>query len=183
MARLPYLNKEDLKPEDQEILNRNINLYRIMAHSPKAQRVQSAMGRYIRFESTLDPRLRELAIVQIGYLTRSEYEYAHHVKIAQDFGVTPDEIRAVADETAGKSSNLDPFTRVVLRSAREMAEKGELSAANFSALKERLSNEHLVDLIMTISFYCGIVRFLSAMQIDNEPEYKKYLEQFPLPLK
>ena len=34
MARLPYLNKEDLKPEDREILNRNINLYRIMAHSP-----------------------------------------------------------------------------------------------------------------------------------------------------
>ena len=181
MARLPYLNKEDLAPADQEILNRNINLYRVMAHSPKAQRVQSAMGRYIRFDSKLDPRLRELAILQVGYLARAPYEWAHHVKIAQEFGVTKDEIRGVMEETAGRTANLDPFVKVVLRSAREIAQEGNLSDANFADLKAKLSNEHLVDLIMTISFYCGIVRFLAAMQVDNEPEYLKYLEEFPLP--
>ena len=181
MARLPYLDKEDLAPKDQEILTRNINLYRLMAHSPDAQRRQSALGRYIRFESKLDPRLRELAIVQVGYMTRTVYEYTHHVKIAQEFGVTPEEIRAVAAETEGKTTSLDPLARAVLRAAREMVAKGDLSDDNFAPLEAALSKEHLVDLIMTISFYCGVVRFLAAMRIDNEPEYDKYLQEFPFP--
>ena len=33
MARLPYLDKEDLKPEDQELLARGINLQKILVHS------------------------------------------------------------------------------------------------------------------------------------------------------
>lgn len=183
MARFPYLSKEDLAPENQELLARNINLYRAMAHSPNALRRQSALGRYIRFESKLDPRLRELAILQVGYLTRTVYEYTHHVKIAQEFGVSREDIHAVAAETEGKSTHLDPLARTVLRAAREMAENIDLSDKTFAALKAALSNEHLIDLLMTISFYCGIVRFLSAIRIDNEPEYNKVLDEFPLPAK
>ncbi len=181
MARFPYLDKQDLAPENQDLLARDINLYRAMAHSPNALRRQQALGRYIRFESKLDPRLRELAILQIGYLTRTVYEYTHHVKIAQEFGVSPEDIRAVAAETEGRSTHLDPLARAVLRAAREMAEKVDLSDETFAALKAELSNEHLIDLLMTISFYCGIVRFLSAIRIDNEPEYNKVLQEFPLP--
>jgi len=181
MARLPYLDQDDLAPENRELLNRNINLYRAMAHSPNALRRQQALGRYIRFESKLDPRLRELAILQLGYLTRTVYEYTHHVKIAQEFGVSREDIHAVTAETEGKTTHLDPLARTVLRAAREMAQDIDLSDETFAALKAELSNEHLVDLLMTISFYCGIVRFLSAMRIDNEPEYNKVLDEFPLP--
>jgi alkylhydroperoxidase family enzyme len=183
MARFPYLNKEDLAPENQDLLTRNINLYRAMAHSPNALRRQQALGRYIRFESKLEPRLRELAILQVGYLARSAYEYAHHVKIAQEFGVPVADIRAVNDETAGKTTHLDPLARTVLRAAREMAEKVDLSDETFAALKAELSSEHLIDLLMTIAFYCGIVRFLSAARIENEPDYAKVLDEFPLPAK
>jgi alkylhydroperoxidase family enzyme len=182
MARFPYLNREDLAPENQDVLARNINLYRIMAHSPEAQRRQSALGRYIRFDSKVEPRLRELAILQVGYLARSEYEYAHHVKIALDFGVKPEEIRAINDETAGRASTLDPLTKAVLRAAREMF-AGDLSDAAFAPLESALGREALVDLLMTISFYCGVVRLLNAFRIENEPEYLKYLEEFPLPPK
>ena len=38
MARLPYLDKADLLPEHQDLLARNLNLYRVLAHSPRAAR-------------------------------------------------------------------------------------------------------------------------------------------------
>ena len=38
MARLPYLDKSDLLPEHQDLLARNLNLYRVLAHSPRAAR-------------------------------------------------------------------------------------------------------------------------------------------------
>ncbi len=180
MARLPYLNPSDLAPENRDLLKRNINLYRVMAHNPDAQRAQSAVGSYIRFKTKLDPRLRELAILQVGYVARSAYEWSHHAKIAQDFGVTKKDIHAVAEETAGGDTHLEPLAKMVLRAAREMATTGELSDSNFAALKAALPNEQMIDLIMSISFYCGIVRLLAAFRIDVEPEYQPYLEEFPL---
>ena len=105
MARLPYLDKSDLAPEHQDLLARNINLFRAMAHSPHGARAFSGLGQYIRFKSRLDPRLRELAILQVGYLTRSVYEYTHHIKIGREFGVSDEDIRAIAAETAGRPTS------------------------------------------------------------------------------
>jgi alkylhydroperoxidase family enzyme len=71
MARLPYLDRADLKPEHHDLLARNINLYRALVHSPDGARAFSALGHFIRHTSRLDPRLREMAILQVGYLARS----------------------------------------------------------------------------------------------------------------
>ena len=64
MARLPYLDRSDLLPEHQDLLARNLNLYRVLAHSPRAARSLNTLARFIRDGSRLDPRLRELAILQ-----------------------------------------------------------------------------------------------------------------------
>jgi alkylhydroperoxidase family enzyme len=137
------------------------------------------MGQYIRFDSPLNPRLREMAILQIGYVTRSVYEYTHHIKISRDFGVSDDDIRAIADETNGKESGLDALTRAVLRAAREMTQNLAASDETFAALKTQLDNESLTDLVLIISFYNAVVRFLATMAIDNEPEYQVLLAEFP----
>ena len=106
MARVPYLQKSDLAPEDQALLDRNINLHRALVHSPGGARNFSRLGGYIRHKSTLDPRLRELAILQVGYLARSAYEYSHHIKIGREFGVTDADIRGMIDDTEGRQSRL-----------------------------------------------------------------------------
>src|SRR5258708_15871753 len=100
MPRLPYLDKPALAAENQDLLSRDINLYRLLAHSPNGLRSFSGLGKFIRHQSRLDPRLRELAILQVGYLTRSPYEYSHHIKIGRDFGVSDDDVRALVEETA-----------------------------------------------------------------------------------
>jgi alkylhydroperoxidase family enzyme len=179
MARLPYLNASDLAPEHQHLLKRNINLLRLMSHSPKGATAFHTMGQYIRFDSPLNPRLREMAILQIGYMTRSVYEYTHHIKISRDFGVSDDDIRAIAAETAGRASGLDALTRDVLRAAREMTTQLAASDATFAALREQLDTESLTDLVLIISFYNAVIRFLATMEIDNEPEYQALLADFP----
>ncbi len=181
MARLPYLDKEDLAPEDQDIMRRNINLDRILAHSPEGARSFTRLGRFIRHDSRLDPRLREMAILQVGYVTRSPYEYSHHVEIGRGFGVSDDDIRAIAAETAGRDSELEPLARAVLRAAREMTDGLAVSHETFAALRQGLDEECLTDLILTIAFYNAVVRFLATMEINVEAEYLHYLDEFPLP--
>lgn len=181
MARVPYLDKHDLPPEYQELLNRSINVTRALVHSPKAARKFGALGNYIRHGSTLDSRLSEMAIIQVGYLTRSPYEYSHHVKIGMDMGVSAGDIRAIAAETAGKPSSLDALSSAVIRAAREMTTDLTISDATFALLLDELGTERLIDLILAIATYNGVVRILGALQIDVEADYLTYLEQFPLP--
>ena len=181
MARLKYLDKSDLAEKDQDLLARNINLFRALVHSPNAARAFSGLGGFIRHKSKADPRLRELAILQVGWLAKSPYEWSHHVKIGYDFGVTDDDIQALIDDTAGKPTKLDETTRLVLKLAREMTLDGGGSEATFTALGTKMSSELLLDLTMTIAFYNAVVRMLATLQIDVEPDYMPYLEKYPLP--
>jgi alkylhydroperoxidase family enzyme len=181
MARLPYLEADQVAPEYRDMLKRNTNLHKLLVNSPDMARAFSGIGGYIRFESPLDPRLRELAILQIGWLEKSEYEFTHHVKIGREFGVTDADIVALMDETAGQPSTLEPLARAILKGAREMARELSMSEATFSEIRQALSDKEMVDLVLTIAFYCAVVRVLATMKIDNEPHYKEVLQQYPIP--
>lgn len=180
MARFSYLNKEDVAPEHRDHM-RDINLTRLMFHHPELARLSGEHAMYIRNKSKLDPRLREMAILQVGYCARSPYEYSHHVKIGLDFAVSEADIRAIADETEGRPTTLEPLAKAVLKAARELAEEITLSDATFAVLQQHLDTPRLLELFDAICSYCGTVRLLAALKIDVEPDYAVYLEKFPLP--
>lgn len=182
MAHLPYLDRSDLAAEDQDLLARNINLYRQLAHSPGGARAFQGLGHYIRHgNSALDPRLREMAILQVGWVARSSYEWSHHIKIGHDFGVTDDDIRALIADTAGETTTLTELERLVLRAARQSTLDGSVSPEVFTALRPRLGASGLMDLVIILGFYAGVVRVLASLQMDVEEEYMPYLRAFPLP--
>jgi alkylhydroperoxidase family enzyme len=181
MARLPYLEADQVAPEYRDMLKRNTNLHKLLVNSPDMARAFNGVGGFIRFKSKLDPRLRELAILQVGWMEKSEYEFTHHVKIGKEFGVTDADIEGLMAETAGKPSALEPLVKAILKGAREMVRELAMSEATFAEIKEELSNEHMTDLVLTIAFYCAVVRVLATMKIDNEPYYKEVLQQYPIP--
>lgn len=181
MARVPYLDLNDLAEADRDLLKRPISLHRALVNSPNAARAFGGLGQYIRYGSKLDARLRELAILQVGWLAKSPYEWSHHVKIGYDFGVTDADIQALIDDTAGKATALDALTLTVLKGAREIANDGGMSDATFASLQASLGNEQVIDLTLTTAFYCAVVRVLATLQIDVEPGYMPYLERWPLP--
>jgi len=181
MARVPYLTADDLADEDKDLLKRGITLHRALVNSPNAARAFGGLGQFIRFKSRLDPRLREMAILQVGWVTRAPYEWSHHIKIGMGFGVTKDDIRAIIADTEGRPTALRALDRLVLRAAREVVAGPGIAEATVEALKAHLDNELLVDLTVVIAFYCAVVRLLSSLAIDVEPEYQPYLDEFPLP--
>jgi alkylhydroperoxidase family enzyme len=179
MARVPYIDNNELPEQYRNQLSSDANVTRALSNSPPLAFLSGSMARYIRYDSKVDPRLRELAIIQVGYSARSAYEYTHHIKIGLSFGVTEGDLRAIADETAGRPSTLEPLARSVLRAAREMTQGLLLSDATFSELRAAFDNAQLVDLLYAIANYNGVVRILAALQVDLEDEYRPYLEKFP----
>ena len=95
--------------------------------------------------------------------------------------MTDADIRALIADTAGEPTALDELDRLVLRAAREAAAGPGIAEATFAALGRHLGTECLTDLAMTICFYCCVVRFLSSVGVDVEPDYQPYLDAYPLP--
>src|SRR4029450_12769 len=181
MARLPYLEADQVAPEYRDMLKRNTNLHRLRVTSPDMARAFNGVGGYIRFKSKLDPRLRELAILQVGWMEKSEYELTPHVQIAMRSGGTEGDSQGLRAETEGKPSKREPLAKTILRGAREMVRELAMSEATFAEIKKELSDEHMGDLVLTIAFYCAVVRVLATMKMDNEPYYKEVLQQYPIP--
>jgi len=180
MARVPYLGPEQVAEQYRSLLARPANLFKALGNSPEGLRSFGRLGGFIRADSTLDPRLRELAILQVGYQTRTAYEWTHHIKLAMaDFGVSTDDILAIGAETAGRPSGLAPLDRAVLRAAREMTSSLTVTDATWAELSRELSPEHLVDLVLTVGYYNLVVRVLQTLQVDVEADYVEYLALFP----
>ena len=138
MARVPYLDSADLAEADQPLLARGVNLHRALAHSPNGLRHQTMLGGYLRSKSRLDPRVRELAIIQVGYLARSRYEFSHHIKFALEFGVSRTSRRRWMSARAGQPRRAD---QNALRAAREIYHDLSPSDETFAALTETFNRE------------------------------------------
>lgn len=80
MARLLH-QADQVAPEYRDMLKRNTNLHKLLVNSPDMARAFSGIRLY-PLQEQFDPRLRELAILQVGWLENLEYEFTHHVKIA-----------------------------------------------------------------------------------------------------
>jgi alkylhydroperoxidase family enzyme len=176
MAHVPYLDPHQVAEGDRELLSRNLNIYRAMIHSPEGARAFQGFGRWIREKSKLAPRLRELMVLQVTYLTQCQYEYSHHVRLSKDAGVTDADIDAIKQETDGRTSKLTPLERDVLRATRELSESCRIEPATFAALKRELDSERLVELVLMISFYNAVVRFEDGLRIDLEPHVPPSLD-------
>ena len=179
MARIKYVDKKDLSAANQDLLEPNYNAFRALANSPDCCRAFWGLGGFFQKRSKLDSRLRELALLQVGWLARCDYEWFHHVKVSLAVGVTEADIRVIGDSE--KSDSLDPVARTVLKATREMYAGPGISAETISELKGYLNAEALVDLVVVIGFYIGIVRMFGSLDLDLEPQYQEYQERFPLP--
>ena len=67
-----------------------------MLHHPHLTGPWLAFNNVLLWSPALDDRIRELMVLRVAWRTRSNYEWVQHVRLAQRFGITLDEIDAVA---------------------------------------------------------------------------------------
>jgi len=75
-----------------------LNIFKIMAHNPRILRDWLRLATPLLSGGlTLSPRLREIAILRVAQVSGSEYEFAHHIRIAQQAGLSEAEISSLKD--------------------------------------------------------------------------------------
>src|SRR5687768_16154842 len=103
MPRLPYLDEKTARVSPSTlaaVLERRRgklgNLDGLLLYSDPIARGWNTMFGAIRSETALEPRIREIAILRVGVLTRAVYEHFQHSKVALAAGMTQNEVDEIA---------------------------------------------------------------------------------------
>ena len=103
MTRVAEVKERDALPESQrpafdEIVASRGSIrgpFGILLHSPELARRAAAVGGYLRYESSIEPRLRETAVMATAGLNECEYEWAAHEPEALGEGISREIIEII----------------------------------------------------------------------------------------
>jgi alkylhydroperoxidase family enzyme len=169
MSRIPYMPIDEMAPEYREMLKDrfNLNLYRMLPHAPTVAVGFLKMGGAILRQSELDPQLRELAILRVGFLSKASYEVHQHKRVGRKVGLSDDKIAAIEHNPQG--ALFTPLERLVLRYTDDVVHHVKASDALFNELLAKLNNRTMAELTLTIGYYMAVSRFLENFEVDIEP--------------
>jgi alkylhydroperoxidase family enzyme len=167
--RIPLLAPEQIDAETRERLGTGplLNIFRTLAHHPKLLKRWLVFGSHVLGRSTLGARERELAILRIGYLCRSAYEWGQHVQIGLGSGLTQAEIDRIAKGADAPGwSDLD---RAILRATDELHADAFIGDATWAALAQHYDTQQLMDLVFAVGQYNLVSMALNSFGVQPEP--------------
>jgi 4-carboxymuconolactone decarboxylase len=174
MARISLVQEQD-HPELGPLIARIkgqrrgllLNLYKLLLHSPPVAEKWFEQNNTIRWETELDDKVRELAIIRVGLLNRVAYIVDSHVPtMALAAGLTLEECSALRDWEG--STLFDARERAVLAYTDAMTRDVQVPNPVFDALRPHFSERQLLELTVLISSYNMHSRVLEALRIDPE---------------
>jgi alkylhydroperoxidase family enzyme len=142
------------------------NIFATLANHSKLYKRWSVFGNHILLKSTLPPRDREILILRIGWLCRSDYEWGQHVIIGKNCGLTDNEIHRIIEGPDAKG--WDPFEATLLRAVDELYIDTFISDATWNILIKRYDNKQLLDLIFTVGQYNLVAMALNTIGVQKD---------------
>ncbi len=135
----------------------------IWLRSPDLAARAQKLGELVRYDTTLAPRLSELAILVVARRWRAHYEWAVHVTEARRAGVPDAVIDAIK---AGDPPVLtDPPDQVVYEFATAVAAEGRVSDEVYRLAVRELGERAVVELVAVIGYYTLVAFTLNVFDI------------------
>jgi 4-carboxymuconolactone decarboxylase len=168
MARIPYFDTTLATGRAAEAYEKlpALNIFRMLGHSGEMVSGFTKLGTQILNFSSLDPVLREIAIIRVGVLSKASYEVHQHERIARRMGMSEVLIAAIREGPA--AAGLDEAQREVMAFTDDVVANVRASDATFEPLRERLGYKALQELTITIGYYMLVSRFLETFDVDIE---------------
>lgn len=174
MSRIPYPPYDTLSKVKRDWIfdpNRKylLNITKMTLHVPdKIWEPHAHLARATVRDATLEKVYRELIIVRVGYLEKSEYELYHHRSIAKNMGIPAEQLAALESEDVSalpeKERALIDFTTEVVRSVSP-------SDATLAAARKHFADELLFEALVIIGYYMMTARFIAVggVELDEAP--------------
>jgi 4-carboxymuconolactone decarboxylase len=118
-------------------------------------------------DPVLDPRYREILVLRVAWRTRSEYEWSQHVRIGQQFGLTPEHVQAAMDGPGAEVWT--PLERALVSATDEMIERFVVSDATWQQLSSHFGTKELIELLYVVGSYLCLAVVTNSVGLKADP--------------
>ncbi|MDB5640799.1 MAG: carboxymuconolactone decarboxylase [Hyphomicrobiales bacterium] len=171
--RLPLLKRDELDEAGQRRYDRAVGGENIaglqgptgiMLYSPKTSEAQSSVTRYLRNESGIPPRVREIALLITSRCMDQQFEWTAHEPVAVKAGVPRETIDAIKFD--GATAALDATDALVIELGRAVWRDHKVSPELFARARAAFEPHMLVDLVLIMGTHASTAALLTAFNMQ-----------------
>ena len=181
-CRLPLVKREDLTEGAQAIFDEhhdpNGDTHAgmqgpggVRLHSDRLAVLSRPVSRYLRHETGLSTRIREVAILTSAREHDSKFEWQQHERVGLREGVSPETIDVIKHRKP--VDGLDETEALVIEIGRQLFRDHRLSSELFARARETFGEQKLIDLLANMGSYAATAILLAAvdMQVPLDEEF------------
>jgi 4-carboxymuconolactone decarboxylase len=148
--------------------------FNVMLRSPEMGDLAQQLGAYVRYHSSLPPRLNEFVILITARSWNAQYEWYVHHQNALQAGLSPALIDAVA--VGKRPAAMQPDEEAVYNFSTELLHTRQVSDTTFAAAKAKFGERGVVDMTGVIGYYNLVSALLNVdrypLPAGAQPELK-----------
>jgi len=170
--RIPPVTKENWTDAQREMMTPYenigaINIGATVANYPELAKDWLVFSSHILRRNSLPARDREVLILRIGWLCRSEYEWAQHVRIGRAAGLTDDDLAHIMK--GPDATGVSTHDKLLLVAATELRDKAFISDLTWNALAKTYDTKQMMDIVFTVGQYNLVSMALNSFGVQLEP--------------
>ncbi|MGH7307677.1 MAG: carboxymuconolactone decarboxylase family protein [Candidatus Rokuibacteriota bacterium] len=174
MARLSSItSKDQVAVKDQPIVDAIVKSrgalqgpFTMFLHSPELAGRVAHLGAYVRFEGSLDMRVRVLAAMVVAREFEAVYVWGAQTGSARKQGVPEATISAIREK---HSRGLPPEDAQIVDFTRQLVTKHRVDDATVKALRARFGDDGLIQLTGAIGYYSMLAMTVNACELEAGP--------------
>ena len=171
MARLPSItSKDQVAAKDRDSFDSIVasrgavqGPFTMFLHSPEVAGRVADLGAYVRFEGSLDMKVRVLAAMTVAREFEAMYVWGAQTGGARKLGVLEEAIAAIRDN---HSRGVRPEDAQIIDFTRQLLRRHRVDDATFKAMQSRFGNDELVQLTTAIGYYSLLAMTVNACELE-----------------
>ena len=171
MARLTSITRKDQVPaKDQAAVESIIKSrgaiqgpFTMFLHSPEVAERVAHLGAYVRFEGSLDMRVRVLAAMTVARELDALYVWGAQTGSARKQAVPESTITAIRDKD---SRGLPPEDAQIVDFTRDLLRTHRVNDATAAAMRKRFGDDQFIQLTTAIGYYSLLAMTVNACELE-----------------
>jgi 4-carboxymuconolactone decarboxylase len=169
--RLAPLQPSEWNEQQRELLTRGnqprvLNVFATLVRHQDLYRRWLPFANHVLFKSTLPPREREMAILRIGWLCRSGYEFHQHTRIGRQAGLSDAEIERL--KGSPDAATWTEAESALLRAVDDLHGDQFISDETWQRLGKHYSTNQVIDLVFAVGQYTLVSMALNSFGVQIE---------------
>jgi 4-carboxymuconolactone decarboxylase len=148
-----------------------------MLRSPEVMLRAKAMGDYVRFKSTIPPKLNELAIIITARQWVQNYEWQAHRVLAEKAGLNPAIAQAIAN--GHRPTGMSGEEEIVYDFCTELHANKSVSDPTYKRALDRFGEQGVIDLVAANGYYTFNAMMMNVARSNVDIEVDVTLRRFP----